>query len=298
MVSSAVRSSRPRIARECICCASSRLSRSPAVLMPFVAYRAFGWEPVMITPEWGLRDVPSGTAYPLCNSLQCADCGAVFLDIRFGDDEMAALYSDYRGEAYTAQRERFEPGYRLRDAVIRQGATHTSLVEAFLAPFVSDRPRILDWGGDTGINTPFKSRNELLHVFDISAKAVLPGVVRVNDAALAPGRYDLIVLSHVIEHVPWPEDLIERVVAVMDPDTVLYLETPFEDVVRESPAARDLAVRKKYWHEHVNFFTAGSLRTLVERCALRVEAMDVIEADGGGKHWHIFSMACRRACVS
>ena len=111
-VSSPIRS-RSRIATHCVCCQGTNLNRSPAILMPFVASRVFGWEPVEITAEWGLRDIRQGFAYPLCNSVQCADCGVLFLDIRFDDAEMSALYADYRGDAYTALRERFEPGYTI-----------------------------------------------------------------------------------------------------------------------------------------------------------------------------------------
>ncbi len=99
------------IASRCICCDGDRLHKSPAILMPFVAKRVFDWEPVEITSDWGMKTLRVGMAYPLCNSLQCRDCGALFLDIRFSDAEMARLYSGYRDAEYTALRERFEPGY-------------------------------------------------------------------------------------------------------------------------------------------------------------------------------------------
>src|SRR5437016_2710182 len=90
--------SNERIASRCICCDGDQLAKSPAILMPFIAKRVFGWEPVEIMDDWGLRDIKSGMAYPLCNSVQCASCGVLFLDIRFSDSEMATLYSGYRGE--------------------------------------------------------------------------------------------------------------------------------------------------------------------------------------------------------
>ena len=39
---------RERIAAQCVCCGSENLKSSPAVIMPFVAHRTFGWEPVFI----------------------------------------------------------------------------------------------------------------------------------------------------------------------------------------------------------------------------------------------------------
>ena len=54
---------RDLIARRCICCHSQDLAKAPAVLMPFVAYRVFGHEPLEILPEWGFRDLRPGMAY-------------------------------------------------------------------------------------------------------------------------------------------------------------------------------------------------------------------------------------------
>jgi hypothetical protein len=41
-----------RIATQCVCCGSENLKSSPAVLMPFVAHRTFGWKPAVIDKSW------------------------------------------------------------------------------------------------------------------------------------------------------------------------------------------------------------------------------------------------------
>ena len=96
-----------QLADTCICCGASDLASSPAVLMPFVASRALGQEPLEISASWGMRDLKSGMAYTLCHSLQCRACGCLFLDYRFTPVQMASLYADYRGPAYTHQRDTF-----------------------------------------------------------------------------------------------------------------------------------------------------------------------------------------------
>lgn len=283
-----------RIATRCICCGGAALEKSPAILMPFVANRTFGWEPVEITPDWGLRDIRSGMAYPLCNSVQCADCGALFLDIRFTDTEMANLYAGYRGEAYTRLRERFEPGYAKRNQVILEAAAHTPRIEAFLSRFVSAPHSVLDWGGDTGLNTPFGARSRLFHIFEISNKPAIPGAVRVDKATIHATDYDLIVLSHVLEHLPWPEGTVAEIASVMKSDTVLYVEVPHEELVRLDPESRGLHARKRHWHEHINFFTQASLAALLGRCGLEVVDMLSLAAGGGDvKAWQVISVACR-----
>ena len=145
---------RDLIARRCICCNSQNLAKAPAVLMPFVAYRVFGHEPLEILPEWGFRDLRPGMAYTLCNSLQCRECGLLFLDYRFTDAQMAALYTGYRDERYTRERDRFEPGYGATAARgFENRAAYIAKVEQWLAPHLPAQPAVLDWGGGNGINT-------------------------------------------------------------------------------------------------------------------------------------------------
>lgn len=283
------------IARRCVCCGSQELDRSPAVLMPFVANRAFGWEPVEITPDWGLRTIPTGLAYPLCNSLQCGDCGLVFLDMRFDEDEMARLYDGYRGEAYTAQRDRFEPGYRVHNESILARAPDTGWVEDFLAPLLPAAPRVLDWGGDDGTNTPFRGKAASVEVFDIAEQPLPDGVGRAGRTDLAPGRHDLIVLSHVLEHTPWPRRILEEVRTAMAPDTLLYVEVPFEKLVAETPDSRRLAGCKKHWHEHVNFFTEPALRALFEGAGLEAAARAVRTLPSHANFTQALAAVCRLA---
>jgi SAM-dependent methyltransferase len=261
--------------------------------MPFVAKRAFGWEPVEITEAWGLRDIRSGMAYPLCNSVQCSACGALFLDIRFTDSEMSSLYSGYRGEAYTALRERFEPGYRERNEIILQGTAHIPKIEAFLSAHVSPPLTILDWGGDTGANTPFRNDRNTLHIYDISNLPVVEGVTKVELATIEGTTYDLIVLSHVLEHLPSPARALSEIAAVMSRETVLYIEVPHEDLLRLNHGSKIAHTKKKYWHEHINFFTFDALHALLDRCGMQPIDLQTIETEGGGKPWHVFAVACR-----
>lgn len=284
-----------RIASRCVCCGSAGLTRSGAVLMPFVAYRAFGWTPVEITPDWGLRTIQSGMAYPLCNSLQCQACGLVFLDIRFDAAEMAALYRGYRGADYTAQRERFEPGYAALNAAIIDHVPDTSQAETFLAPHVGPRPRVLDWGGDTGDNTPFLKTALAVDIFDISDQPVIEGARRVSREQLQGAAYDLVVLSHVLEHVADPIALVRDAAAALRPGAIFYVEVPYEGLIAADPASRDLAVRKKYWHEHINFFTEDAMRALLARCGLEVVELETRAMTSLANLTEVLAVACRKA---
>ncbi len=283
-----------RIARVCICCQSGQLAKSPAILMPFVAHRVFGHTPVKIEAEWGLRDLQRGIAYTLCNSLQCQHCGALFLDYRFSDQEMADLYADYRGEAYTQLRKHYEPGYADYSANYASRASYLDGVDAFLQPNLPAHPVILDWGGDSGLNTPLRQSAAKVYVYDISECALVEGVERADLASATPPPYDLIVCSQVLEHVSWPARIMQELVALMQQDTLLYLEVPFEGLVRSQPASRQLHAAKHHWHEHINFFTAQALREMVAQAGLELVAFEEADIALGWRDSCIFSLLCRR----
>jgi SAM-dependent methyltransferase len=260
--------------------------------MPFVAYRIFGWQPIEITEGWGLRDLTLGHAYAVCNTLTCLDCGLLFLDMRFDDEEMEALYAGYRCQDYCNTRERFEPGYAARNELLAAGSPYIGMIEAFLAPHLPERPRVLDWGGDTGLNTPFKGRATTHHVYDISDKPMVAGASRVAREDLAREHYDLIVLSNVLEHVPQPRRLLNEIVSIMRHDTVVYIEVPHEDIIR---TPKNPTLHKRHWHEHVNFFTEEALNRLHEACRLEIVERATHKITAGGKDAHVFSILSRLA---
>lgn len=286
---------RHRVADQCVCCGSTELNTAPAILMPFVAHRAFGWAPVAIDESWGLRTVPTGMAYTVCRSMQCGNCGLLFSDIRFADNEMVRLYKDYRGVEYTALREQYEPGYTLRNEALQGSIDYGELLNRFLEPLLPNEPlAILDWGGDSGKNTPLRYRARQHDVYDISNNPVIAGARAVTREQVIEHRYDLIVCSNVLEHVSYPSDLLEDMRRAMVPQTLLYVELPFEEVMRQHG---DMAIaHKKHWHEHINFFSPNAIRTLLANVGLSVVALNTDSSITAGlKSSYMMQIACRLA---
>jgi SAM-dependent methyltransferase len=262
--------------------------------MPFVAERVFGHKPVHIKPEWGLRDLQNGVAYSLCNSLQCQHCGVLFLDIRFSDREMYALYRDYRGPVYTEHRRSYEPGYLDYSEILRKRLKYIDQVEEFLRPLVPAHPVILDWGGDSGINTPLGGSAEELYIYDISEVNLIEDAFRFDPASASSHSFDLIICSQVLEHVSYPKRVVQQIVEWMEPDTLLYLEVPYEPLMRANPGSLSTHLSKHHWHEHINFFSADSLSTLVEHAGLQLIEIKESEISIGWRECCIFSVLCRR----
>lgn len=285
---------RELVASRCICCGGGNLEKSPAVLMPFVALRVFGHEPVEITEEWGLRDLRQGMAYTLCNSLQCQDCGVLFLDYRFTDEQMAALYHNYRDEVYTAQRSHFEPGFVNTREHFDYRATYLEEVEAWLSRHLPLAPAVLDWGGDTGINSLFRFDNKLLHIYDISGVDLVSGAVAVDIEQAYHNHYDLVSCSQVLEHVAFPADLVKQMLPAVKDNTLLYLEVPNEALIRAHPGSKNLAPLKRHWHEHINFFTDGSIRRMLENAGLDLVDTLNLKVDLGWIQGEVSGFLARR----
>lgn len=238
-----------------------------------------GLAPLTIDSSTGLTNIPYGVAYALCKSMMCRQCGHLFADYRFSDAEMARLYTDYRGELYEKTRDSYEPGYAEMNKTLLGGVPHMPKVEKFLEGFLPPTElAILDWGGDTGVNTPFAGRRSLLHIYDPSGRDGTAGATTSSTIPSTGTEYDLIVLSHVLEHIPYPMSTLKEVLPFMGQQTVLYVEVPLERLQHDlAGPPYSGAHRKKHWHEHINFFTMESMRTLLSNAGLDVVCAQVAD---------------------
>ena len=270
-----------RVATHCICCEASDLFRIPAVLAPFLADRIFDWRPVEITQSWGLRDIPLGMASSICNTIHCHACGALFLDMRFDDDEMSRLYRDYRGPDYVALRSKYEPGYAARNEALKLPLPYIETIENLLTSYVGVSPSVLDWGGDTGLNTPFAKSAKLHDVFDISGKQPY-GRARNVSIETMEKEYNLIYCSQVLEHIPHPRAFLNSIQDKMTDRTTLYVDVPDEIFMRAVRNGGATVAMKRHWHEHVNFFTSDFLKILFGRIGLEVLSQGSIPIEVAG----------------
>ena len=84
-------------------------------------------------------------------------------------------------------------------------------------------------------------------------------------------KFDAITLWHILEHVPKPEDYIERVAGLLNDDGLILIEVPnFDSWSRKLTKNRWLAMDPKH---HMTFFTPDSLRALLEKYNFKIEKM-------------------------
>lgn len=96
------------------------------------------------------------------------------------------------------------------------------------------------------------------------------------------GTFDIVLASHVIEHLYHPMCLLDESSRILAPDGLMVLTTDnammlevFANYVGNhgfifEPVTQTAAMTFGFWRGHVRFFTETDLRTMIEKCGLEV----------------------------
>ncbi len=237
-------------ANNCIVCANNVI-KWPGKIAPFIADYVF---------DGRLTD------YHLC---YCPRCQMIFSDVRFNEDEVKRLYSNYRGADYCRVREAHEPGYQKINDKIGNDPHGNMVRKRFIEHILSKGNAakinsVLDFGGDRGQFIPDTLASSDRNVYDISGVPPIDGVRSVGKPEEA-APYDLVMCCGVLEHVSFPADLLGSLKRLMKLGGLLYVEVPAGIPTRryfDVTVARPWLDRR--WrprmHEHINYFTKASLR--------------------------------------
>jgi SAM-dependent methyltransferase len=189
----------------------------------------------------------------------------VFHDLRYDGGEMKTIYRDYRGVHYCEVRERSEPGYTKLNGMmggpIELGSRRKFSNEIIGRCLENQVNSILDYGGDRGQFIPEVLGGAKRYVYEVSGVKPVAGAQGVTSPAdHAP--YGFLMCCHVLEHVPYPMDLVREFRGLLAPNGLLYVELPIDlgvkgyaSMLAGRPLGVDAFVRM---HEHLNFFTVVS----------------------------------------
>jgi len=147
---------------------------------------------------------------------------------------MSRLYSSYRHGRYLKVRRHWEPWYGAgvneafapgSDAVDDRVQFTTRLLrEGGLGGGVRCA---VDFGGDRGQLFPAVPTGRRVLV-DLSDAPPAPGVERVASLGELDTTPDLVVVAHVLEHLPRPGELLEEIRDVISAGGYLYVEVPLD----------------------------------------------------------------------
>ncbi|MBA3544859.1 MAG: class I SAM-dependent methyltransferase, partial [Nannocystis sp.] len=185
-------------------------------------------------------------------SLQyCGDCGLLLYAPRPTRAELDAKYRFLETSTPTP---------------VRPNLARAKYLFARIAPHLPNRPvSVLDLGGGTGsLLTEFVRHGHRCYTVDYVAMTI-PGVERlasVLDELPADRRFDVVICSHVLEHVAEPLELLSRLVERLEPAGLGYVEVPLELLGGLPPLKEPVT--------HINFFTPGSAELLCARAGLEL----------------------------
>jgi len=198
----------------CIICDSEEVTSQEGQLASFISHR------IGVPASEGL-------------TIQCHQCGFRYSNVRFTDAQAQAIYGDYRTDRYFQEREQFEQGFIANCGHHFKPRNGTDKVEAFVR-LHKEPVTVLDIGGGNGENTPFRDRATIVDIGDT-----------------IEGHYDLVVMSHLLEHVGSPRHFVDMARKHLNKDGLIYTETPIEPP-------------HNVWHEHCQVFSEQSLRILLD----------------------------------
>jgi hypothetical protein len=149
---------------------------------------------------------------------------------------------------------------------------------------------ILDYGGGTGgMMQSFAAAGHECWVVDY-VDTTLPGIRRLGatlDEIPEGRRFDVIICSHVLEHLADFVGTIRRLSEHLSDQGMLYVEVPLE-VWDGAPLPEEPVT-------HVNFFTLPSLRIALQRAGLAAECAERMATFESGERALAITALCRRA---
>ncbi len=223
------------------------------------------------------REVGSTEQYDV---VACAACGAAYADTGVSQQQYDQLYtagSRYYGRTAAHPSNRDLARFREVAAVIHDAVRRLSSPDR--------RYRLCEWAAAAGIE---RARIRSLFGIDPSPRCVqeaekTPGVRgfvgSLSEMPKAVSPYNVVVLSHVLEHVRDVHPALENLKVQMRTGSLLYVEVP--DAARYADYA--WSPFQDFNTEHINHFSAISLGNVLRRAGFRVHIVvskDLLTAPG------------------
>jgi SAM-dependent methyltransferase len=197
--------------------------------------------------------------------VSCETCHGVYNQTALTDRDFLNYYR--RNEYYTDSKSPGAGGFRHKD--VQRYARIYALVKKYCN---ANAPKIIDFGCGKGgmlqwlrTNTPAEPVG--IETGDASRQYVKKHLgLTVHDSVDdVNNQFDIVILSHVLEHVYSPLSLLKKMKNISHEETVLYIEVPDADAY----LTPHLNWRELYF-EHINHFSVNGLADMVQAAGLSI----------------------------
>ena len=144
---------------------------------------------------------------------------------------------------------------------------------------------ILDFGCATAYTLDkFNDRSNQLVGFDTSkecskiAKEKYGITVHTDFPEVTKYRYDLVMLSHVLEHLIEPQGILKTLAGLMKHDGYIYIEVPY---IESFETLDDEEIFGHISFEHLNYFNEVNLTNLMEKAGFEKVDLTIAKNDDG-----------------
>ena len=207
---------------------------------------------------------------PTVSWLLCRSCGFIFFSPRPSDVDLVSKYEVLSGSIKLSSV--CPPKVPYQEALWRKadplGIHFKRARDLFEVTnqLLPPQANILDYGGAAGtLMEHFLLVGHNCGVIDYSVHSPLPGVQYFGseiDNVSRELRFDMIVVSHVLEHLADPVSIIKNLIQHLKPDGFIYVEVPCE--ILGGPRPPELVT-------HTNYFSRTSLLACLSSAGARVQ---------------------------
>lgn len=230
----------------------------------------------------------TNTTDDLFNVVSCTGCNLVYLDPRPDFRELGTIYPpNYYSYNQDILRRKANPNSVL--SKLRYKGFRAKIEKSLNLAGISEKGsiKVLDIGCGDGhlLNLYREGHGDKVetHGVDFSLEAVVlasaAGHVtfkgRFEDADIPEGQYDLVVASHVIEHVSDPVYFAEKVFKVLKPGGVFWFETPNIGSI-DAKWFKDGHWGGYHFPRHWFFFAPETIKMLAEKTRFTQESIDYV----------------------
>lgn len=189
--------------------------------------------------------------------VQCTHCGTLRINPYLSDKSIEQYYKEVYGPVKRKD--------ITADGLFKRQAQSSEELLGIIEPFLTKDSKVLDYGsGAGGRMKEFKAKGYDVYIHDYDQKYMDYGLSQGFKAFSDTKSYDMMILSHVLEHINHPVGFLKDVARFISEKGMIYVEVPLV----ENTGGRK-ALLADFHLAHKFYFTRESLTHLANLAGFR-----------------------------